>query len=175
MVPATLERRFWEKTNARDAFSCWEWLACTDKRTGYGKLGVENARWDRAHRVSWRIHVGDIPAGVCVLHKCDNRLCVNPTHLYLGDRGDNARDRERRGRGNHAVGRKHGRYTHPGQTSGSKNGRAKLVEVEVEELLRKHFKQGRIKASLSREYGLTGTTVGHIVSGKLWPNVKGRV
>jgi len=88
---------------------------------------------------------------------------------------DNAQDREERGRGNHAIGERHSRHTHPGQTKGEKNGRSKLTEVQVSELLHKHFKQGKRKAELAREYGLSKTSVGHIVSGKLWPHVEGRV
>lgn len=67
------------------------------------------------------------------------------------------------------------RYTHPGQTAGSRNGRAKLRERDVALLLKKYFKQGCRKVDLAREYGLSKTTVGHIVSGKLWPKVEGRV
>lgn len=47
----------------------------------------------RAHRVSWQIHFGPIPKGKLVLHKCDNKRCVNPNHLYLGTQGDNNYDR----------------------------------------------------------------------------------
>jgi DNA-binding XRE family transcriptional regulator len=100
---------------------------------------------------------------------------VNPTHLYLGTKKNNAEDRENRSRGNHATGLRHGRHTHPGQTAGSGNGRAKMDEKTIQRLLREHFEQGRRKADLARDYGLSKTTVGHIVSGKLWPNVEGRV
>lgn len=162
---SSLSERFWDKVKKAGATRCWEWTASKDD-FGYGKLGN-----DRAHRVSWKLHKGPIPSGKYVLHTCDNPGCTNIRHLYLGTKKNNAQDRERRGRGNHATGLRHGRHTHPGQTRGSKNGRAKLNERAVLELLQKHFKQGRTKADLAREYGLSKTAVGHIVSGKLWPHV----
>lgn len=168
-------KRFWDKVKLAAKGVCWEWQASTEKRNGYGKFGLSAGGWDRAHRVAWRLVHGPIPKGMFVLHTCDNPKCVNTNHLYLGTKKDNAQDRERRGRSNHAVGVNHGRHTHPGQTAGSKNGRAKLDERAVHGLLLRHFKQGMTKADLAREYGLSKTTVGHIVSGKLWPNVEGRV
>jgi hypothetical protein len=161
--------RFWEKVKVGSSARCWEWQAARDG-CGYGKLGD-----DRAHRVSWRIHHGEIPDGMFVLHRCDNPCCVNPSHLYVGTKKDNAQDRERRGRSNHATGQRHGRYTHPHQTRGARNGRAKLTEQQVRELLDAYFKQGIRKAELARQYNLSKTSVGRIVSGKLWPHVEGRV
>lgn len=169
------EDLFWQKVSkAPHPKGCWEWAASRDE-SGYGRFGIGGCRWDRAHRVSWKFHFGAITKGKFVLHTCDNPKCVRPDHLYLGSKKNNAQDRETRGRGNHATGVRHGRYTHPGQTAGARNGRAKLDEQQVSELLKKHFKQGRQKADLAREYNLSKTTVGYIVSGKLWPNVEGRV
>lgn len=77
---------------------CWEWTA---GRTGVG-YGVLRSDVGRtmlgAHTVSYRLHVGPIPQGLVVRHKCDNRLCVNPDHLELGTHADNVRDRDLRGR-----------------------------------------------------------------------------
>jgi hypothetical protein len=56
-------------------------------------------RTDGAHRVAWEGAHGPIPAGLHVLHRCDNPRCINVEHLWLGDAADNARDRERKGRG----------------------------------------------------------------------------
>ena len=71
--------------------SCWGWRGFTD-RDGYGKMrvGVTNSS---AHRVSWTLHVGPIPQGKMVLHRCNNEPCSNPRHLYLGDHLDNMADR----------------------------------------------------------------------------------
>lgn len=72
---------------------CILW-AGTRNPDGYGKRGD-----NYAHRLAWEAAFGPIPPGLCVLHRCDVRPCVNPEHLFLGTKGDNARDREAKGRG----------------------------------------------------------------------------
>lgn len=75
---------------------CWAWTA-SQQRAGYGKFGM-NRGYVLAHRWSYEHHVGPIPDGRFVLHRCDNRTCVNPDHLYLGTQTDNMRDMVSRGR-----------------------------------------------------------------------------
>ena len=64
---------------------------------GYGTLGIDRIT-KRAHRVSWELENGAIPVGLFVLHRCDVRCCINPSHLYLGTALDNTNDIDRRGR-----------------------------------------------------------------------------
>jgi hypothetical protein len=66
-------------------------------KTKYGSFKLGDKVVD-AHRVSWMIHFGVIPYKICVLHKCDNRVCVNPEHLFLGTRKDNHDDMVAKGR-----------------------------------------------------------------------------
>ncbi len=75
---------------------CWGWAGYCN-RDGYAKMRVGTTMVS-AHRVSYELHYGLIPADACVLHACDNPPCCNPAHLYLGTQADNAADRERRGR-----------------------------------------------------------------------------
>lgn len=84
---------FWWKVRIGDG--CWEWQAARDRR-GYGLIRFRGAL-HRAHRVSWALAHGELPTA-CVLHRCDNRSCVRPEHLFLGTQGDNVRDARDKGR-----------------------------------------------------------------------------
>lgn len=76
---------------------CWLWTAFV-KANGYGQFGIGKAKGGaHAHRFSFELHVGPIPDGLCVLHRCDVRHCVRPEHLFLGTQKDNANDRDRKG------------------------------------------------------------------------------
>ena len=75
---------------------CWIWMAAC-YRSGYGEISFMG-RARPAHRVSWIIHNGPIPDGLCVCHRCDVRQCVNPAHLFLGTKQDNTLDMHAKGR-----------------------------------------------------------------------------
>lgn len=96
-------RRFWlyvDTSGGPD--SCWPWKG-GHYPNGYGKssyMGTDIG----AHRLSWIVHFGPIPNSVWVLHKCDNRWCNNPSHLFLGTPTDNQHDRNIKGRGNNPCG-----------------------------------------------------------------------
>lgn len=97
----SLEDRFFGYVALIPFHTCWEW---TGKRSwnGYGRTSI-NRRQTGAHQMSWEIHNGKIPDGMCVLHKCDNRGCVNPNHLFLGTKKDNTKDMMNKGRGMKGV------------------------------------------------------------------------
>jgi hypothetical protein len=75
---------------------CWLWDGGQNQH-GYGRFNVDGKN-DKAHRASWRLHKGQIPAGLFVLHRCDIPCCVNPDHLFLGTHLDNTLDRMAKGR-----------------------------------------------------------------------------
>lgn len=85
---------------------CWEWQLSTSRSNGYGSL-KRNGVTTAAHRASYEAFVGEIPKGLFVCHKCDNRRCVNPDHLYAGTQSDNMQDRFKRGRANLPKGSNH--------------------------------------------------------------------
>lgn len=96
-VPTPAER-FLGLLPDRPETGCWEWLGAR-ANGGYGLFAVQNPRRITAHRYSWELHNGPIPAGMHVLHHCDNPPCVNPAHLFLGTASDNMRDMLAKGRG----------------------------------------------------------------------------
>jgi hypothetical protein len=83
---------------------CWEWLGSTSGSTmRYGSMRV-GMKSKLVHRVSWEQFIGPIPDGLRVCHSCDNSLCANPHHLWLGTDQDNVRDCRNKGRGVYAPG-----------------------------------------------------------------------
>lgn len=85
----------------RKTASCWLWTGAKNggdnKTKKYGML-QENYRMKYAHRWIWEYFNGGIPAGLCVMHTCDNPICVNPAHLKLGTQAENIHDRDAKGR-----------------------------------------------------------------------------
>ncbi len=90
-----IEVRFWRKVTPSKG--CWIWQGTKNQR-GYGQMRMYPSGALSAHRVSYELHKGPIPAGLIVRHSCDNPSCVNPAHLLAGTHKDNARDCIDRGR-----------------------------------------------------------------------------
>ena len=84
-------QRFWARVAGGAPSDCWLWTGRLGS-AGYGFVSVGNGKNVGAHRYVWRLLNGPIAVGACVLHRCDNRMCVNPAHLFLGSKRDNARD-----------------------------------------------------------------------------------
>lgn len=93
--------RFWRQVDRDpEQFTCWIWTGATTA-DGYGSINRMNTGV-RANRVAWELARGPLLHGDCVLHRCDKPLCVNPEHLFLGDRAENLRDADRKKRANRA-------------------------------------------------------------------------
>ena len=94
---ATPQERFWKKVVKTEG--CWEWIGAVTS-TGYGvfQKGRRGEMLHKAHRFSYEFHFGAIPENRLVLHTCDNKRCVCPSHLEIGDHSKNIKDAWDRGR-----------------------------------------------------------------------------
>lgn len=167
---------------------CWDWTGVVSKKTGYGQTHQDppNKTPVGAHRMSYAIHIGAVGGGKFVMHRCDRRSCVNPTHLRLGSFQDNMDDRNSKGRtarGDMNGSRKHpdrvragilrSLKDNPGQRArGEKQGSAKLTAHQVSELRGKYSAGGTSFAKLAAEYGIAVVTVSKIIHRILWAHVK---
>lgn len=131
--------------------NCWIWTGSIGK-TGYGKLFV-NGKFKSAHRYCWELNNGDIPLNLCVLHKCDNRNCVNPEHLFLGTHQDNMDDMIKKKRNFSLKGENH--------------PRSKLKNTEVI-LIRKMIKQGIPNLDIAKKFNIDPCTISHIKQLRTW-------
>ena len=152
---SNIAERFWSKVNKGDG--CWEWTAALNS-SGYGSFGI-GGKICGAHRVAWELTNGPITSKQFVCHRCDNPSCVNPDHLFLGDHGVNARDREAKGRGRGAA------------PLGERNGSAKLTEGQVRSIRLLYRNGERSQADLGRMFGVTQTVIGDLVRRKTWKHV----
>jgi hypothetical protein len=149
--------------------SCWLWTAYRGV-SGYGAFGF-NGKVCRAHRVSYMLFVGEIPDGMCVCHRCDNRACVNPAHLFLGTHEENMVDAKRKGRITTSAAIAASRFHRP---RGTAHHAAKLTEEDVVSL-RKMRREGWSIPRLAKRFGVSFATVQSAASGKLWSHVPGAV
>lgn len=143
------EERFW--SNVKFGDSCWEFQIGIDTY-GYGMIR-DSGKLVLAHRFSWMLSQGDIPKGVCVLHKCDNRRCVRVDHLFLRTQDDNMKDMVAKNRQADQI--------------GEKNGNSKLTRSEVEQI-RKDRREGVKLKPLSIKYGVTMAAISKACCLKSW-------
>lgn len=151
---------FWEKVNKFDG--CWLWSGAVNS-SGYGCFGCQTSASFRsigeikAHRVSWTLEHGAIPAGVHVLHTCDNPPCVRPSHLWLGSNKDNAEDRDAKGRGNY--------------TRGEAFNRSSLTDSLVVYMRSLYAKGNWTHAELAEVFDVDVSTVSDIIKRRSWKHI----
>jgi hypothetical protein len=141
--------------------NCWSWNGPSDSG-GYPVMGCrKECGSDRGHRASYLIHKGPIPKGMHVCHACDNPICTNPKHLWLGTHKQNNDDKIKKGRGN---------YNKPPHKVGSKNGSSKLTEEQVREI-KILIDNGLASRYIGKKYSVSKTTILRIKNNTHWKHV----
>lgn len=151
----SFEERFWSKVQKTD--ECWIWTAAASP-LGYGRVGTPGRKISQAHRVAWILTNGDIPDGLCVLHRCDNPRCVRPDHLFLGTVADNNADKLAKGR----------QIT--GWCPGETNGNHELTEHQAREVLRRSL-TGENQTKIAVEFGISQANVSAIKLRQTWKHL----
>lgn len=173
--PRSLAERFWEKVEQGAEDECWIWIGAIFRNTlGYGQIQM-GGRPHLAHRVSWLLANGPVPDGSQVLHRCDVAPCVNPAHLFLGDRSANMKDMVAKGRWNGnrngVAGDRNGTRTKPqSRPRGETHSRAVLTEEIVREMRRLH-RGGTPQVRLVERYGVNKSVVSKVVRRRTWAHV----
>jgi hypothetical protein len=139
-----LQDSFNKRRGATTGNGCVLWNGAI-RNNGYGCLGIHSA-----HRLSYEFAVGPVPDGMHILHKCDNRLCINPEHLFPGTNSDNITDKLSKGR----------------QAKGEMFNR-KLTNDDVQSI-RKAYRGGAAQKELARKFNVHQSHVSRIVQYKVW-------
>lgn len=155
-VSAGEASRISNKIHVDNDSGCWLWSGA--KVSGYGALSCKpSGNWRLAHRATFIYCRGKIPYGMSVLHSCDVRSCVNPSHLFLGTDKDNGFDRKMKGRN--------------AKKEGELNGMAKLSKCEVI-MVREDVGRGMSLLAIAKKHGISKSQVARIKDGTSWAHIK---
>ena len=153
----SLKQRFYERVLLPNENGCMFWIG--DKNR-YGRITryLEKQEYIYAHRYSYELHFGRFNKELCVLHRCDNPLCVAPSHLFLGTHADNMRDCKNKNRNRCTP-----RY-------GEENHAAKLTEKQVKNI-KKALENGGKVTALAEKYGVTRQSISNIKHSRTWGQI----
>jgi DNA-binding transcriptional regulator YiaG len=153
MITAIDAERVWSRIdNSAGPEACWPWIG-PDNGSGRGRLSI-GGRMRYAYRVAWEIVNGDIPVGMCACHRCDNPICCNPAHIFVGTQRDNMADAAEKGRTRNRprFGEDHHFVTVPDD---------KVVEA------RRLYAEGLYQREIGERLGVSQTTVSNWLRGRV--------
>ena len=163
IIARSLPELFWPKVAKAGPEQCWNWTG--GKGSSYGLLTLYQNRKPRvlrSHVACWEIHHGSVPRGLCVCHTCDNKRCCNPSHLFLGTRGDNNRDAARKGR----------------QARGSRCPFFKLTEDQIRIIRQRYDSRPRGRGNpkglinaMAEEFNVSKQTISNVAKRRRWKHV----
>lgn len=157
-IETALRRTGWTQVLRVPALGpCWEWDGAKLKRGGYGQVSIAGKGGRKVHRLAYALWVGEIPAGLWVLHRCDNPPCLRPSHLFVGTVRDNVRDMRAKGRGFDIP-------AAPGEQSPS----AKLTYESVDEIRALLAADRHTLQEIGDRYGVTKQAIWRLKTGKTW-------
>lgn len=158
----TAQEKIEERSSIKEN-GCIEWNLKIN-RSGYASMQHDGKSW-LVHRLVWTFKHGEIPEGMCICHKCDNRKCINIDHLFIGTHADNMQDMAQKGRSNS------GRY------HGEMHGLSKLTESDIHEI-RSALSSAKSKdgtsGRLAIQYGVSESTISLIKNNKIWNGWRGK-
>src|SRR3990167_4801731 len=150
-----IEERFWPLVDKHRPDECWPFIGIL-RRGGYGVFWMKGKLW-AAHRAVWVLTFGTIPDSMNVLHKCDNRPCVNPNHLFLGTYADNPPDMILKGRNVKPHGEDH--------------PKARLNDVQVREIRRLYEPYKITLRQLGKMFGVSHSTIKCVIQRRSWRHI----